>query len=51
MKLVFAASQLRTLKEKEQRKHIFVSEWNDTSTHGLLFQWASTLKIQLKMLI
>ena len=24
-----------------------VSEWNDMFTHGLLFQWASTIKIQL----
>jgi hypothetical protein len=25
-----------------------VSEWSDISTRGLLFQWASTIKIQLK---
>ena len=23
-----------------------VSEWSDMSTHGLLFQWASTVQIQ-----
>jgi hypothetical protein len=23
-----------------------VSEWSDTSTRGMLFQWASTIKIQ-----
>jgi hypothetical protein len=28
-----------------------VSEWCDMSIRGLLFQWASTMKIQLSMLI
>ena len=28
-----------------------VSEWGDMSIHGLLFQWASTIKIQLSMLV
>jgi hypothetical protein len=28
-----------------------VSEWNDISTRGLLFQWASTIKIQLSVLV
>ena len=28
-----------------------VSEWSDMSIHGLLFQWASTMKIQLSMLV
>ena len=28
-----------------------VSEWSDMSTRGLLFQWASTKKIQLCVLI
>ena len=27
-----------------------VSEWSDMSTRGLLFQWASTIKIQLSLL-
>jgi hypothetical protein len=27
-----------------------VSEWRDVSTRGLLFQWASTIKIQLNVL-
>jgi hypothetical protein len=27
-----------------------VSEWSDMSTHGL-FQWASTIKIQLSVLV
>jgi hypothetical protein len=28
-----------------------VSEWGDMSIHELLFQWASTIKIQLSMLV
>ncbi len=28
-----------------------VSEWSDMSTHRLLFQWASTVKIQLSVLV
>ena len=28
-----------------------VSEWNDISTRGLLFQLASTIKIQLSVLV
>ena len=28
-----------------------MSEWGDMSIHGLLFQWASTIKIQLSMLV
>jgi hypothetical protein len=28
-----------------------VSEWSDTSPVGLLFQWASTIKIQLSVLV
>jgi hypothetical protein len=28
-----------------------VSEWGDMSIRGLLFQWASTIKIQLSVLI
>ena len=28
-----------------------VSEWRDMSTHWLLFQWASTIKIQLRVLV
>ena len=28
-----------------------VSEWSDMPTRGLLFQWASTIKIQLSMLV
>jgi hypothetical protein len=28
-----------------------VSEWSNMSTSGLLFQWASTIKIQISMLV
>jgi len=28
-----------------------VSEWNNMSARGMLFQWASTIKIQLNMLV
>jgi len=28
-----------------------VSEWGDMSIHGLLFQWGSTITIQLSMLV
>jgi hypothetical protein len=28
-----------------------VSEWSNMSIHGLLFQWASTIKIQLSVLV
>ena len=28
-----------------------VSEWGDRSIRGLLFQWASTLKIQISVLV
>jgi hypothetical protein len=28
-----------------------VSEWSNMSTRGLLFQWASTIKIQLSVLV
>jgi hypothetical protein len=29
----------------------YVSEWSDMSTGGLLFQWASTIRIQLSVLV
>jgi len=28
-----------------------VSEWGDISIHELLFQWSSTIKIQLNVLV
>jgi hypothetical protein len=33
------------------RNNINVSEWSDMSTHRLLFQWASTIKIHLSVLV
>jgi hypothetical protein len=30
---------------------IHVSDWSNMSTYGLLFQWASTIKIQLSVLV
>jgi hypothetical protein len=45
----------RTIKEKEQRLVGYeldnVSAWVDMSIRGLLFQWASTKKIQLILLV
>jgi uncharacterized HAD superfamily protein len=54
-KLVFVTSQYAALRRKSKdwlaRNQDNVSEWSDISTHGLLFQWASTMKIQLNVLI
>ena len=36
---------------KWPKKFNNVSEWGDMSISGLLFQWASTLKIQLRVLV
>jgi len=33
------------------RKQNNVSEWSDMFTRGLLFQWTSTIKIQLGVLV
>ena len=33
---------------RKQRKQNNVSEWGDTSTSGLLFQWARTIKETIK---
>jgi hypothetical protein len=41
----------RKSKDWSARNHNNVSEWSDMSTRGLLFQWASTIKIQLSVLI
>ena len=38
------AALRRKSKDWLARNHNNVSEWNDMSTHGLLFQWASTIK-------
>jgi hypothetical protein len=34
-----------------RNQDIIVSEWGDMSIHGLLFQWANTIKIQLSVLV
>ena len=41
----------RKSKDSLARNQDNVSEWIDLSTRGLLFQWASTIKIQLNMLV
>jgi hypothetical protein len=40
----------RKSKEWLARNQDNVSEWDDMSIRGLLFQWTSTIKIQLSML-
>jgi hypothetical protein len=55
IKLVFVAYTLSThhyggLEQKLVGQYN-VSAWSDMSTSGLLFQWANTIKIQLRMLI
>ena len=50
----FSAKQAelrRKSKDWLARNQDNVSEWSAMSTRGLLFQWASTLKIQLSMLV
>jgi hypothetical protein len=39
-----------TLRRKTRSQDI-CSEWGDMSIHGMLFQWSSTIKIQLSVLI
>jgi hypothetical protein len=52
MKLVFVASPPRKKSRNWlARNQNNVSEWSDMSTRGLLFQGASTIKIQLSMLV
>jgi len=57
IKLVFAAifaedtALKSTSKECLVCNHHNVSKWSVISTHGLLFQWARTIKIQLYVLI
>jgi hypothetical protein len=45
------AALRRNSKDWLGRNRDNVSEWGDMSTRGLLFQWASTIKIQLRMLL
>jgi hypothetical protein len=41
----------RKSKNRLTRNQNNVSEWSDMFTHGLLFQWASTIQIQLSVLV
>ena len=45
------AALRRKSKDWLARNQDNVSEWGDMSIHKLLFQWASTVKIQLSMLV
>jgi hypothetical protein len=45
------AALRRKSKDWLARNQNNVSEWSDISTRGLLFQWASTIKIQLSVLV
>jgi hypothetical protein len=49
----FSAKHALRRKSKDwlARNQNNVSEWSNMSTHGLLFQWASTINIQLSMLV
>jgi hypothetical protein len=45
------AALRRKSKDWLARNQNNVSEWSDMSTRGLLFQWSSTIKIQLSVLV
>jgi hypothetical protein len=45
------AALRRKSKDWSARNQNNVFEWSDMSTRGLLFQWASTIKIQLSVLV
>ena len=45
------AALRRKSKDWSVRNQNNVFEWSDMSTHGLLFQWASTIKVQLNVLV
>jgi hypothetical protein len=45
------AALRRKSKDWLARNQNNVSEWSDMSIRGLLFQWTSTIKIQLSMLV
>jgi len=45
------AALRRKSKDGLARNQDNVSEWSNMSTHGLLFQWASTIVIQLSVLV
>ena len=44
-------SMFASSKSKDFMAQNNVSEWSDMFTHRLLFQWTSTIKIQLSMLV
>ena len=45
------AALRRKSKDELARNQNNVSEWSDMSTRGLLFQWASTIKVQRSVLV
>ena len=45
------AALRRTSRDWLARNHNNVSEWSDMYTRGLLFQWTSTIKMQLSVLV
>jgi len=45
------AALRRKSKDGSARNQNNVSEWSDMSTRGKLFQWASTINIQLSVLV
>ena len=45
------AALRRTSRDWLARNHNHVSKWSDMCTRGLLFQWTSTIKIQLSVLV
>jgi hypothetical protein len=45
------AALMRKSKDWFARNQNNVSEWSDLSTHGLLFQYVSSMKIQLNVLV
>ena len=45
------AALMRESKDWSARNHNNGSKWSDMSTRGLFFQWASTIKIQLSLLV
>jgi hypothetical protein len=51
----FSAKHAALIKRKSKdwltRNQDIVSEWDHMSIHRLLFQWASTIKIQLRVLV
>jgi hypothetical protein len=42
---------MRKSKDRVAQNQANVSEWGDMSIRGPLFQWASTIQIQLRVLV